>query len=71
MDITFENSENKTKCSKFFNSSCWFLIEVVLDVDIHQRTVSGADEQELATPILSLYHGTFTDRSIFSTPFLL
>ena len=27
--------------------------------------------QELATPILSLCHGIFTDRSIFSTPFLL
>ena len=31
----------------------------------------GADEQELATPILSLCHGIFTDWSIFSTPFLL
>ena len=30
-----------------------------------------ADEQELATPILSLCHGIFTDWSIFSTPFLL
>ena len=30
----------------------------------------GADEQELATPILSLCHGIFTDWSIFSTPFL-
>ena len=28
-----------------------------------------ADDQELATPILS--HGIFTDWSIFSTPFLL
>ena len=34
-------------------------------------TTSGADEQELATPILSLCHGIFTDWSIFSTPFLL
>ena len=34
-------------------------------------TVSGADEQELATLILSLCHGIFTDWSIFSTPFLL
>ena len=32
---------------------------------------TGADEQELATPILSLCHGIFTDWSIFSTPFLL
>ena len=30
---------------------------------------AGADEQELATPILSLCHGIFTDCSIFSTPF--
>ena len=30
----------------------------------------GADEQELATPIQSLYHGIFTD-FFFSTPFLL
>ena len=33
---------------------------------------SGADQQELATPILShVCHGIFTDWSIFSTPFLL
>ena len=32
---------------------------------------SGADEQELATPKLSLCHGIFTDWSIFSTPLLL
>ena len=31
---------------------------------------TGADEQELATPTLSLCHGIFTDWSIFSTPFL-
>ena len=34
-------------------------------------SMSGADEQELATPILSLCHGIFTDWSIFSVPFLL
>ena len=39
MGIAFANTENKIKCSKFFNSSCMFLIEVVLDVDIHPRTV--------------------------------
>ena len=33
------------------------------------KPVSGADEQELATPILSLCPGIFTDWSIFSTPF--
>ena len=33
--------------------------------------VAGADEQELATPILSQCHGIFTDWSIFGTPFLL
>ena len=31
----------------------------------------GADEYKHATPILSLCHGIFTDRSIFSTNFLL
>ena len=34
-------------------------------------TMTGADEQEPATPILSLCHGSFTDCSIFSRPFIL
>ena len=34
-------------------------------------TDAGPDEQEPATPILSLSHGIFTDWSIFITPFLL
>ena len=33
--------------------------------------LSGADEKEHATPILSLCHRIFTDWSIFSIPFLL
>jgi len=47
MDITFENTENKIKCSKFFNSSCLFLVEVALDVDIHQRTVYIAGDAQI------------------------
>ena len=39
--------------------------------DSYASLVPGADEQELATPILSLGHGIFTDWSIFSTTFLL
>ena len=36
-----------------------------------KRVWAGAAEQELATQILSLCQGIFTDWSIFSTPFLL
>ena len=35
------------------------------------RTMSGADDQELATPILSLCHSILIHWSIFTTPFLL
>ena len=37
-------------------------------IEKQPRTKSGADEQELAVPILSLCHGIFTVWSIFSTP---
>ena len=37
----------------------------------NQFVLSGAEEQELATPILILCHGIFTDWSIFSTRFLV
>ena len=38
---------------------------------VKQFAEPGADEQELATPMLSLCHGIFTDWCIFSTLFLL
>ena len=34
-----EKTKSSVQSSKFFNSSCLFLTEVALDVDIHPRTV--------------------------------
>ena len=35
------------------------------------KVLTGADEKEHGSPILTLCHGIFTDRSVFSIPFLL
>ena len=46
-------------------------IECCLAEGIEMKYKPGADEQELATPILSLSHGIFTDRSIYSKFFFV
>ena len=41
------------------------LMSKTIAVHVHYKSLSGAHHQERATPILSLCHGIFTDRSIF------
>ena len=45
--------------------------DICQEPSTHYYGSAAVDEQELAIPILSLCHGTLTNWSIFSTPFLL
>ena len=56
-----EASPMRCKSRRAFESGPEALLELIIMIRLRRSVLSGADDQEHATPILSLCHGIFTD----------